>query len=213
MDAMDTENVMVAEAALLAARATADKERREAAMDEVLRLKARLMELKPKLEEAAYNTLTSTNMRLKLHFDIVDARAQISHWSAPLDVDTFLTKQELEKRAVQVKRWQARYDQHLAEYAKVSAYEGRTRREALEMDAEYRALGYQFRNYLAIADGGEPGNPNIEGGLSEVDADFLTVPGSPEGYPAVTVRAPGMREIMADGTDAPSVKRGVWERL
>jgi hypothetical protein len=208
-----TQKVATAESNLIAARALANKERRDAAMREVLRIKARLTELKPKLEELAVNTKVATNRRLELHYKIVDARTQIAQWSAPLDIETFTTTRELERRAAQAKRWQARYDQHVAEFAKVAEYEGRVRREAMEMDAEYRALGYSFRNFLAIAEGGEPGAPAVNGGLAYVAADFLTIPGSLAEYPAVMVKPSGMREITSDGQDAPAAERTLWERL
>jgi chromosome segregation ATPase len=207
-----TQNLAVAEVNLLAARNAADQERRDAAMKEVLRLKARLMDLKPKLEEAGVNTQVATNRRLQLHYGIVDANAQLAQWSAPLDIETFLTKQELEKRSAQVKRWQTRHDELVAEYRKVADYEGRMRREAMELDAEYKVLSYQFRNVVTIAEGGEPGFPNLKGGLTPVDADFLTIPGSPVDYPAVTVKAPGLRELLSNGSEPPDTRTS-WAKL
>jgi hypothetical protein len=209
-----TQTLAEAEANLLAARNAADRARRDEAAQEVLRLRARIAVLKPALEELNVNVKIATNKRLDLHYKIADARAQIASWSAPLDPLAFPSEAKLADRQQQAELWRGRLDRAVKLYAKVSDYEGRSRRGALDMASEYRTLLYTYNNYLTIAEGGEPGYPAAKSGLSNVKDNFLTVPGSldHEGFPAVVVPAPGARRILADGTD-PKDERGVWERL
>jgi hypothetical protein len=207
-------NVAEAEAHLLVARMQADQARRDEAMKEVLRLRARLTVLKPALEELNTNLRVATNKRLELHYRIVDARAQIANWSAEPDPLAFPSQATRADQRQQVELWQKRERDCVALAAKVADYEGRSRRRALALAGEYRTLLYTYNNYITIAEGGEPGAPAASGGLSTVQNNFLTVPGDlgHEGFPAVTVPAPGRRRILADGTE-PSDERSVWERL
>src|SRR5271155_2971777 len=103
-----TQTLAAAEANLQVARNAADRARRDAAAQEVLRLRARIAVLKPALEELAVNTQVATNKRLALHYEIVGARAQIASWSSPLDPLAFPSDATLADRQQQVELWQKR---------------------------------------------------------------------------------------------------------
>jgi hypothetical protein len=205
-----TTNLAAAEAALLAARDQAARERRASAGEEAGRIRARLTVLKPAYEKLNVTVRVATNRRLDLHYRILNARAQVADWSTP-PADLFASAKELGDRRRQAELWRKRLEELTASYSTAADEEGNARRAALAMAAEYGTLQYQFNNYVTIAEGGEPGFPFVGSGLSEGE-NFLSVPGSLEDYPAVTVPTPGMRRILADGTE-PRDERGVWERL
>lgn len=205
-----TANVAEAEAIWLAAQQQADKERRKAARDEAERIRARLVVLKPACEKMNVTTIVATNRRLDLNYKIVNARAQVADWSAP-PADLFVSARELADRKRQSDLWSTRLNELTVSFSEAAQQEGNARRAAMAMAAEYRTLQYQFNNYVTIAEGGEPGFPLIKSSLSSAE-NFLNVPGSLEDYPAVAVPAPGMRRILADGTEPPDT-RSAWERL
>lgn len=212
MNALETatQNVSMAEAGLLAAQREADGVRRKAARDEAAKIRTRLIVLKPALEEMIVTVKVATNRRLELHYKIVSARAQAADWSTPPD-DLFASPRECADRKRQAELWSKRLGELTVGYSEAAEQEGNSRREALAMTAEYRTLICSYNNYVTIAEGGEPGFPLVKSGLRAAE-NFLIVPGSLEDYPAVTVPAPGMRRILADGTEPPDL-RGVWERL
>jgi hypothetical protein len=205
-----TQNVAFAEAGLLSARREADDLRRKASHDEAEKIRARLTLLKPALEELIVTVKVTTNQRLDFHYKIVNARAQVADWSAAPE-DLFTSQRELTDRKRQAGLWTKRLNELTLIYADAAQREGDSRRQALEMAAEYRALLCSYNNYVSIAEGGEPGFPLFKGGLSAAD-NFLITPGSLEDYPAVTVSAPGPKRILDDGSDAKDT-RSTWERL
>lgn len=201
-----TQNLATAEANLIAARAAADKERRDAAMAEVLRLRERIAVLKPVAEEASANSRVATSRRLELHFAVSDARAQIASWSSEPDALSFPSEAQLLDRKAQVERWKNRHAELLEEFAKAKENEGKLYWAAADAAQELALACWQHANYLRIVEG-EP-----QSGLSIGDAGFLRIPGSLPDYPGVTVKPAGPRRILADGSE-PQREPSIWEKL
>jgi hypothetical protein len=204
-----TADLHQAEINLNAARAVAEQLRRDEATKEVIRVRARIVELKPQLLDLTTNVSIAINRRLDLFYKIRNARQQIASWSEPLDAFAFPSAGTLADHAQQAQLWTERERSLYAEYAKVDKWLGPAHRRARAMKVEFETLGFQYANYLRVAEEGGP-----QSGLAHADTGFLSVPGSLDhvGFPAVTVPAPGMRRILSDGSD-PKDTRGVWARL
>lgn len=206
-----TANVAEAEAQLLAAQQQADKARRKAAAQEAARIRARIIILRPVLEELAVTVRVWTNRRLDFHYKVLDARAQVADWTKPPS-DLFASDKEKADRKRQAALWLKRLEELAASYSDAAEHEGEARHQAMALDAEFKTLSYQFGNHLTIAEGGEPGFPSVNGGIGPVDENFLSIPGSLPDYPAVVVKPAGARRILEDGSE-PKDTRSVWERL
>jgi len=167
---MSTQAVAQAETALAAARAEAEKQKRDDAKREILSLSAEGAALKAELEPLAAQVTTAQNDRLRITGQLAQARNQINTYAAPLDPLTFPSEQDERERRRKLAAWQAKQRELLAQLEDARLRES-VRPQAVALQRRLETLRFAIQNQSAIAEGRRPGQ--IEGGITTVGEDFL----------------------------------------
>jgi chromosome segregation ATPase len=168
--------VVLAEQQLNAARVAEASAKREAAQREIKRLRSEGAALLKQFRPMVRQIRAAEQERLKLHGQLVNARAKIAFYSLPLDPATLLSDEEIAEHAAQLTAWKVKQQELLAQHADAVKRES-IRAAAVAIKSRLEYLQYSLRNLSAVAEGRLPGELE-EGGIFEGVEDFVTVPSS-----------------------------------
>ena len=146
------------------------QQRRENAREEIKRLSAEGAALRAELEPMAAQVRRAQNDRLRLHGELVHARAEIARYAAPLDPHEFPTAKDEAVRAKQLRWWRAEQKRLLAAHEDARQRES-VRIEAIRLQNRVNQIHSQLNNLTVVAEGRELGR--AEGGIFTTGEDFL----------------------------------------
>jgi chromosome segregation ATPase len=161
---------MEAQQQLRTAIAEEQRAKSQAALEQIKILTAQGAALRAELEPLVAQIKQAQDERLRLHAELMRARTQVNHYSAPLDPLTFPSAEDEAERLRQLDLWQAEQARLLAAHRAAMEREA-VRPRAIRLANQLNALQYSISNLSAVAEGRTPGS--IEGGLFTVE-DFLS---------------------------------------
>lgn len=168
---MSTVAVVQAEQQLNVARAEEQRAKREAAKQEIKKLRTEGAALLKQFRPMVRQIRDAEQERLKLHGLLVQARNRIDFYSVPLDAVEFPTEEEIAAHAGQLGAWKVKQQELLAQHADALGRES-IRAEAVAIQNRLQYLRYALQNLGAIAEGHRPGDLP-EGGAFKGVEDFL----------------------------------------
>ncbi len=147
-----TLSVLEAEQQLAAARANVQRLRREDAVRKIEELRREGAALRERLPSLEAQVAQAQAERLELHPQLLTARDQIAHYSAPLDPLTFPTDAEIAEHARQLALWQKRQQELLARHKHASQRET-AQEELIAVKNNVAQMQQAIRNLSALAAG------------------------------------------------------------